>query len=47
MEYVALHEVAHLVYPDHSARFYALIASIMPDYRDRKKLLERSVYIGE
>ncbi len=47
VEYVALHEVAHLVYPDHSARFYALIASIMPDYRDRKKLLERSVYIGE
>jgi len=35
IEYVILHELAHLIHPNHSQQFYALIASIMPDYRDR------------
>lgn len=47
VEYVALHEVAHLVYPNHSRQFYGLVSSIMPEYREYKKLLEKSVKIGD
>ena len=32
---IILHEVAHMRYMDHSAAFYALILSHMPDYRER------------
>ncbi len=39
IEYVAAHELCHLVQPDHSARFYALLSSIMPDWKCRKALL--------
>ena len=38
VEYVVLHELAHLVHANHGADFYALIAQIMPDFRSRIKL---------
>lgn len=38
IEYVVLHELAHLVHANHGADFYALIAQIMPDFRARIKL---------
>lgn len=38
VEYVVLHELAHLVHANHGADFYALIAQIMPDFRERIKL---------
>ncbi len=40
IEYVVLHELTHLVYPDHSERFYAFIARYMPDYKRRIKKLK-------
>ncbi|QIK70234.1 M48 family metallopeptidase [Erysipelothrix sp. HDW6C] len=33
IKYVALHECAHLIEFNHSARFYALIENIMPHYK--------------
>ena len=39
LEYVVLHELAHLVEANHSKRFYAIIAEIMPDWKERKKIL--------
>lgn len=39
IDYVALHEVAHLAHHDHSRAFYALIEKHMPDYRQRQKLM--------
>ena len=42
-EYVILHELCHLVVPDHSKRFHDLVSSLMPDWKDRKKLLNESV----
>ncbi|WP_298051056.1 M48 family metallopeptidase [uncultured Campylobacter sp.] len=38
VEYVVLHELAHLIHANHGADFYALIAQIMPDFRERIKL---------
>ena len=38
VEYVVLHELAHLIHANHGADFYALIAQIMPDFRTRIKL---------
>lgn len=39
-EYVFVHEYAHFLYPDHGKNFYAKISSVMPDYKERKKLLK-------
>lgn len=39
MEYVVAHELAHLVRADHSAQFYAVLDAVMPDHKERKRLL--------
>lgn len=39
IDYVAAHEVCHLVVPNHSNDFWNLLASIMPDYEVRKEWL--------
>lgn len=39
LEYVVLHEVAHLIEANHSKNFYAIIEKVMPDWKNRKKLL--------
>ena len=39
IEYVVLHEIAHLRHPNHSKDFYYHIERYMPDYRQREKLL--------
>jgi len=39
IEYVVLHELAHLVHPNHGTHFYALIERHMPDWKMRKTML--------
>jgi len=39
VDYVVVHELAHLVYRNHGRDFYALVASMLPDYRQRQQLL--------
>lgn len=39
IEYVVVHELAHLKYRNHSNQFYALIEKYLPDYREREALL--------
>ena len=41
LDYVVEHEVAHLDVPDHSDRFWALLAVRAPDYRERERWLRR------
>ncbi|MDE7435737.1 MAG: M48 family metallopeptidase [Lachnospiraceae bacterium] len=38
-EYVAAHELAHLVHADHSAAFYRVLDAVMPDHRERERRL--------
>ena len=40
IDYVVVHELAHLRYRHHRATFYALIERYMPDYRERARLLK-------
>lgn len=40
IEYVVLHEFAHFIHPNHSKEFYRLIEQFMPDWKERKRLLE-------
>lgn len=42
IEYVVVHELAHFVHQNHSKDFYDLVRSILPDYKDRKKLLKEN-----
>ncbi len=39
-EYVVVHELAHTFEMNHSPRFYAIIEKVLPDYKERKKLLK-------
>ena len=39
-EYVIVHELAHIVHRNHGKGFYELIASVLPDYKERRKLLK-------
>lgn len=39
--YVIVHELCHTVYMDHSPKFYALMESIMPDYKVYRRDLKR------
>ena len=41
IEYVVVHELAHIVHRNHGKSFYALIASILPDYKERDRLLNK------
>lgn len=38
IDYVVVHELAHIVHHNHSKAFYAFIEKIMPDYKERMKM---------
>lgn len=39
IDYVVVHELAHILHKNHSAAFYACIAAVLPDYKARSALL--------
>lgn len=39
IDLVVAHELCHIAHHDHSPAFYALLASVLPDYKERMKLL--------
>ena len=41
IDYVVVHELAHIVHKNHQAGFYVLIAKYLPDYKQREALLRR------
>lgn len=46
IEYVVLHELVHFLYPNHSKQFYDFLSNYMPDWKDRKKILDQNVVHG-
>lgn len=42
LRYVIIHELAHLLEKNHTARFRALVAQAMPDWRDVARMLQES-----
>ena len=45
IEYVVLHELSHFKYQNHSKNFYNFITIFMPDWKERKKILDEE-YMG-
>ncbi len=41
VDYVVVHELCHLREPNHSARFWTLVAEAIPDYRERRTALRK------
>lgn len=39
VEYVVVHELAHFLVPNHSAAFWNIVGSVLPDYALRRKTL--------
>ena len=40
IDYVVVHELAHIRHHNHSAAFHALVAQYLPDHRERRALLQ-------
>jgi predicted metal-dependent hydrolase len=40
IDYVVIHELAHITEMNHSARFWAVVARVLPDYKERQKRLK-------
>lgn len=42
IEYVIMHEFCHFIHPNHSKHFYTFLTMLMPDWKERKTLLEKT-----
>ena len=42
IEYVVMHELCHLVHPNHSRQFYAFLTMLMPDWKEQKQYLDKT-----
>ena len=43
LEYVIVHELCHLLERGHNKRFYALVASCLPDWKVRREILKNGL----
>lgn len=43
IDYVIIHELCHVVQHNHSAAFYHLLSTCLPDWRERQALLQESL----
>ena len=41
IEYVVVHEFTHFLHPNHSRKFYQQLSMFMPDWEERKRILEK------
>jgi predicted metal-dependent hydrolase len=44
IQYVVMHEFVHFLYPNHSKSFYKMMSTLMPDWEERKRVLENSAH---
>lgn len=45
LDYLVVHELAHLRQPNHSPAFWAEVAAVIPEYGDRRSLLRREEWL--
>lgn len=45
VDYVLLHELAHLRELNHGPRFYAVLTALLPDWKDARSLLRRQEHV--
>jgi predicted metal-dependent hydrolase len=45
LDYVAAHEVAHLAEMNHSSRFWAIVAELMPEYEQHRRWLKTEGHV--
>lgn len=43
IDYVVLHELLHFKYPDHDFKFFNHLQILMPDWKERKRILDEEV----
>lgn len=46
IDYVILHELTHFLYPRHNKDFYEFLTVHMPDWKERKKILDYEIVKG-
>jgi len=46
IDYVVLHELAHFLYPRHNKDFYEFLTVHMPDWKERKRILDHEIVKG-
>lgn len=42
IEYIMVHEFAHFIHPNHSKDFHNFVGMLMPDWKERKKVLDKN-----
>ena len=45
IEYVVVHEFSHFIHPDHSPRFHDFLTKVMPDWKERRSLLNSRQWV--
>jgi predicted metal-dependent hydrolase len=43
IDYVVLHELIHFLYKNHNQQFYNFLSALMPDWRQRKSILDEEI----
>ena len=43
IDYVVLHELVHFKYRNHDPEFYTFMTILMPDWKQRKEILDEEV----
>jgi predicted metal-dependent hydrolase len=45
IEYVVMHELSHLIELNHSKKFYAVLSSVFPNYKEKREKLKKGNYL--
>ena len=43
IEYVVLHELIHFLHDSHGSQFFSFLSALMPDWQERKRILDEEV----